>query len=250
MCAGLVVAIHARDYRSLWVLAITAGLPVLSLVVHLPHLLAGREWGVVAQLEVPLSYLFGVAGRALAESGVVALVGLLAALVLLPGCVIYLWVRKTPVPPKLLFGVISSLVGVGGYMLFVWQSKLPSQPWYYVIVIAFTALCIDAASSYSIVTRWSRVTLAMLMAITSVSSAWTNTQIRRTNIDHIAQIVRTSGSKGDLVIVYPWYCGITWSYYLDGAVDWIAIPPVSDFRIHRYDLLKEQMVRGDQERGS
>jgi hypothetical protein len=130
-------------------------------------------------------------------------------------------------------------------MFFLLQTKLPTQPWHYVVAIAFTALCFDAASLQSSIARWSRVIVAMLEAITSIPSAWTHTQTRLTNVDHIAQIVRTSGSAGGLVIVNPWYCGITWNYYFDGAASWTTVPPLSDVRIHRYDLLKEQMARDD-----
>lgn len=248
VCAGMVVTIHARDYRSMWLVVMAAGAPVLSLLIHLPHLIAGREWGVVSQSEVPLRHLFAVAVAALSESGSLASAGMLTAMVLLPACAVFLCVRNKPLPDELLFAATSSLAGFGAYMFLVSQTKLPTQPWYYVIAIAFAALCLDAASFHSSIARWARVTFAVLVAITSVSSAWTHTHIRQTNIDHIAQIVRASGSAADFVIVHPWYCGITWNYYFDGVTGWTTVPPLSDVRIHRYDLLKEQMVRDDQER--
>lgn len=247
-CAGMVVTIYSRDYRSMCMVALAAGAPVLSLLIYLPHLIAGRDWGLVAESEAPLRHLFSVAVAALAESGSLASAGMLTALVLLPACTVFLCVCNKPLSDRLLFAATSSLVGFSAYMFFLLQTKLPTQPWYYVIVIAFTALCLDAASFHSSITRWSRVIFVMLVAITSIPSAWTRTQIRQTNIDQIVHIVRTSGSVGDLVIVYPWYCAITWNYYCDDVTDWTTVPPLSDVRIHRYDLLKEQMVREDQER--
>jgi hypothetical protein len=244
-CAGMVVTIRARDYRSMCMVALAAAVPVLSLLIHLPHLVAGREWG--GSQTFPLSHLFAVAVAALGESGSLALAGMLAAMVLLPAFVVFLFVRNKPLSDRLLFAATSSLAGFSAYMFFLLQTKLPTQPWYYVIVIAFTALCLDSASFHSSITRWSRVIFAVLVAITSIPSAWTHTQIRQTNIDHIAQLIRTSGSAGDLVIVNPWYCGITWNYYFNGAAGWTTVPPLSDLRIHRYDLLKEQMARDDQQ---
>jgi hypothetical protein len=167
-------------------------------------------------------------------------------MVLLPAFVVFLFVRNKPLPDKLVFAATSSVVGFSAYMFFLLQTKLPTQPWYYVIVIAFTALCLDAASLHSNIARWSRLVFAMLVAITSIPSAWTHLQTRQTNVDHIAQIVRTSSGAGDLVIVNPWYCGITWNYYFDGAAGWTTVPPLSDLRIHRYDLFKKQMARDDQ----
>ena len=46
--------------------------------------------------------------------------------------------------------------------------------------------------------------------------------------------------------MYPWYCAITWNYYAGDTIAWSTVPPLSDLRTHRYDLLKEQMTRDDQ----
>lgn len=245
-CAGLAVTIHRRDYRSMGMVALAATAPVLLFLIHLPHLIVGRDWGVVSSSDVSLRYLFSVALAALADSGSIASFGMLTAMVLLPAGTVFLCVRKKPLSDKLLFAAIGSLVGFSAYMFFLLQTKLPTQSWYYVIVIAFVALCLEAASFHSHITRWSRVIFAVLVAVTLIPSAWTPTRVRQTNVDHIARTIRESDSAGDFVVVYPWYCAITWNYYAGDTIAWSTVPPLRDLRTHRYDLLKEQMTREDQ----
>ena len=177
-CAGLVVTIHRRDYRSMCMVGLAAGAPLLLFLIHMPHLIVGRDWGLVSESQVSLRHLFSVALAALAESGSLASIGMLTAMVLLPACTVFLWARPKPLSDKLLFAAISSLVGFSAYMFFLLQTKLPTQPWYYVIVIAFTALYLDAASFHSSITRWSRVIFAVLVALTAIPSAWTHTQVQ------------------------------------------------------------------------
>lgn len=50
---------------------------------------------------------------------------------------------------------------------------------------------------------------------------------------------------GDAIIVNPWFLGISFNRYYRGDVPWITIPPIQDVRIHRYDLVKEQMRNGE-----
>jgi hypothetical protein len=68
---------------------------------------------------------------------------------------------------------------------------------------------------------------------------------RKTNIDLAASTLARVASRGDLIVVNPWYLGITFNRYNRTTSEWVTIPPVSDHAFHREDLLKEQMVSGD-----
>ncbi len=48
--------------------------------------------------------------------------------------------------------------------------------------------------------------------------------------------------RRDLVVVHPWYFGLTYGYYYRGAAKWTTLPPLADYRFHRYDLLKEELA--------
>jgi hypothetical protein len=45
-----------------------------------------------------------------------------------------------------------------------------------------------------------------------------------------------------LVLVHPWFCGVTFNRYYQGPAPWITLPALSDFRVARYDLLKEKLA--------
>jgi hypothetical protein len=246
VCAGIVVAVLVGKYRSSWLLVLAGAIPIASLLIHLPHVVSGREWGIVAQSRVSIGYVLGVAWSALKESGFVAAVGTIFATLLLSAYAVVLFVRQRSISPKLVFVLASLWLGVAAYMCLIMQTKLPTQPWYYVIVIAFVTLCLDAACSQSIMARWSRVLVVMLVAITSVFATRERVDLRQTNVDLVAHLIRASATDQDFVIVNPWPLGISWSYYFDGNARWTTIPPLKDVRIHRYDLLKQQMMRNDQ----
>ena len=53
----------------------------------------------------------------------------------------------------------------------------------------------------------------------------------------------------DLVIVYPWYLGVSFSAYYKGTAPWQTMPPLPDHRLHRYDLARaasEDLRSGDE----
>ena len=45
------------------------------------------------------------------------------------------------------------------------------------------------------------------------------------------------------MIISHWWMGISFQRYYHGTASWETLPPISDHRAHRYDLLKEQMSR-------
>src|SRR2546427_131604 len=69
--------------------------------------------------------------------------------------------------------------------------------------------------------------------------------IRQTNVDLIAQYVHTAAQPGDLILVNPWYVGITFNRYYRGPVPWMTLPPMEDLTVHRYDLLKLRMTSAE-----
>jgi hypothetical protein len=54
--------------------------------------------------------------------------------------------------------------------------------------------------------------------------------------------LRQQAKPNDLILVYPWYCGITFTRYYKGATPWTTLPALTDSRIHRYDLVRERLA--------
>lgn len=80
--------------------------------------------------------------------------------------------------------------------------------------------------------------MAFVPLITGVCLA----KYRQTNIDLIAALLREQAKPNDLILVYPWYCGVTFNRYYQGSTPWTTLPALSDSRIHRYDLVKEKLA--------
>ena len=66
-------------------------------------------------------------------------------------------------------------------------------------------------------------------------------QCRQTNIDLIAAALREQAGPDDLILVHPWYYGISFERYAGGKTPWLTIPDLADHRFHRYDLFKLKM---------
>jgi len=52
--------------------------------------------------------------------------------------------------------------------------------------------------------------------------------------------------KNDLIIVTPWYLGISFERYYRGHAPWVTIPPIEFHTFHRFDLVKRRMLMPDQ----
>jgi hypothetical protein len=64
----------------------------------------------------------------------------------------------------------------------------------------------------------------------------------QTNVDRVARQVAQLAAPEDLVIVDPWYYGVSFNRYYRGRAPWRTLPDLPDHRIHRYDLLKARLA--------
>jgi len=140
------------------------------------------------------------------------------------------------------------IAGLGGYFLFLKALSYFTQPWYYLTLMALIAAC--AEGTLSLLARGAPGRIVTLLAagvlIAAVApSVWAVTLTRRTNLDLLASKVAESGASSDMIVVSPWYYGVTFQRYYHGKAPWVSIPVISEHRFHRYDLLKREMTRTD-----
>jgi hypothetical protein len=93
--------------------------------------------------------------------------------------------------------------------------------------------------------RLARLGVAVLAAVLAFPVSIDRVVVRQTNVDLIAQYVEARAQRGDLIVVNPWYVGITFNRYYHGPVTWMTLPPMEDLTIHRYDLLKLRMASAE-----
>ena len=149
-------------------------------------------------------------------------------------------IRTKDVP---LFGALILTLGLLTFFLFIAIARLPTQPWYWLPPMVLAAVCIDAVlGTWLEAYRGWRLALVILMAFVPLITGVGLAKQRQTNIDLIAARLRKEAKPNDLILVHPWYCGVTFNRYYQGPTPWITLPALSDFRVARYDLLKEKLA--------
>ena len=84
------------------------------------------------------------------------------------------------------------------------------------------------------------VALAVLPA-----ASWGQISLRQTNVDLVARQLEERAQPNDLVVVNPWMLGVSFNRYYHGSAKWVTNPLMDDHRLHRYDLLKANMMSPD-----
>ena len=247
--AGAIVVFRQRGVRGAREVAAMGVLPALSLLPYVPQITKAQEWLVIEQTGFNLPTAWTHCSTALGSDYrfaiwvwvLLALVGLSAALLRVARVRSETTSREGP--SVQLFAGATLVLGIISFLVFLKAAKLPTQPWYYLPLIALVAACLDplVQSIHKRAVYVAAVTAAV-MAAAGLPKAIANVRVRQTNLDLIAQRLAASAHPGDLILVDPWYCGITFARYYRGKAAWITLPPLSDYRLHRYDLLKERLA--------
>ncbi len=249
ICAAgfLVCLCHKKLGTGLRVLAIGAP-AALSLLPYLNTIQHSQEWFVVSKIgfhpNIVFSNLFKALGSPL---GWVAYIWMgLGGLAVAGGVVSLLKNRKSAQPgmeDRPLFASLTLLLGMLFFVFYFWAAKLPTQPYYWLPILCLAAVCLDVAISGWLGGRynWRLVYLPLMICVPlSGTVAWAKG--RQTNIDLVSARVEQMAGPSDLVVVYPWYLGVSFRRYYKGAAPWTTIPEISDLRFHRYDLVKARMM--------
>jgi hypothetical protein len=141
-----------------------------------------------------------------------------------------------------LFAGVALVVGLAGFGLFIKLAGLPTQRWYYIPAMGFAVICCDIISPR--IHPAARVGVLIIAAIfAGMAFPGTNSALkwRQTNGDLVAAQVSREAAPRDLIIVHPWYLGLTFARYYRGTAPWTTLPPLADYRFHRYDLLKPKL---------
>jgi hypothetical protein len=170
------------------------------------------------------------------------------------------WRRNHACADLHFFAGAAVMLAAGLFLLFIWMSGLPTQVWYFLPLLIFVAACANAvlpeALEYLLPApartpgrlrglRVGAIAFAGAMVLISCPLADKMARPRQTNIDRVAAYLGAHADPGDLIVLHPWYCGVTFERYYHGQASWLTVPPIPDHRVQRFDLLMEQMRRGD-----
>jgi hypothetical protein len=143
-----------------------------------------------------------------------------------------------------LFAGVSILVASIGFAGFLLYAALPTEAWYYIPLMAMAAVCFEIGLPVHGHVRAAVFGLSALTVLVSGGVIFADQNAvnwRFTNVDLLCPRLAAEAEAGDLVIVSPWYCGLTFQRYFHGAAQWETAPPLSDHSLARYDLIRKQM---------
>ena len=247
--AGAIVALRNRQWpRALTIVGMGA-IAALSLLPYLEPIQRARSWDVVSVREFDLR-IFG-ARLFEAVSGAGTIVGWLWVLLLVLGvaAAVARQFREPAVTTddersRALYSLLAIVISIAGSFAFLRFVAYPTQPWYYLPLLGLVAVAVECSLAVLPMPR-ARVPARLLFALAVVLLAgaplWNGLQLRQTNIDLAADKLREASAPGDVVLVAPWYLGVSLDRYYTGPAAKLTIPPIDDLRVQRYDLLKARM---------
>lgn len=250
-CGGLVLCAVERRWRDTLPIFAVGVAAAVSLLPYIPLIVRAQDWHVIYQV----GFRFSIGWDQLSEATGSPLTGFTWVWValwigVLVAAIFVLFWRRDRLPQHarglILFAGTSLVLGAASYAVFLKLAALPTHYWHYVPLMAFSAVCLDAM--FFAVWRWARpaaMILAVVTASTTLLFALPLVKCRQTNVDLVAATLSGEVAPNDYVIVHPFYCGVTFQRYYKGAAPWTTLPPVEDYTLQRWDLLKAKMQTKD-----
>ena len=140
---------------------------------------------------------------------------------------------------------VTAVTALAGYAAYVGFISVRTQIWYYLSLMSVVAFACDVGADL-LARRFARggvvrtAAAAFCGAVLVVPIAG-EVQLRMTNVDAVAATVAREAKPDDLVVVFPWYCGITFARYYHGAAPWITIPDFASHAYHEHALVADKM---------
>jgi hypothetical protein len=248
--AVLAVSIIRRKFRPAFATAAIAGVCATSMLPYLRPFWTESQSTVVLQGPVTLGWFWRQLERAFGDplhlmTGV--WVGLFAVVVVGAAIRLYFVWSKKPAPEwdLLLFGLIAAIISVIGYFAFLKIVSYSTREWYYLALLSILAGATELLGAVLSRINWIRVgrlafVVASLIGMPIVD--WPAVTKRQTNIDLVARKLEEIAQPRDLIVVNPWFYGVSFNWYYHGPTPWATSPMMSDHRVHRFDLLKAKMM--------
>jgi hypothetical protein len=253
---AMAVAIRERAWRTVGIVLGIGTLAAASLLPYLPMLRRIRAWKILVSYPADFAWLWTRVREVLGSPSplgiwlwpALVLVGLLVA----AGVWVAGWRKVSSfysIPPAVLFAAVTLATGVAAYAGFLRVLNYVTQPWYYITLAAFVACTLEvlfaawpATSRPIVALRFVRLAVALLLLCVAVRPTWKELPTRHTNVDLIAVRLQHWTTKDDLILVPPWECAIPLCRYYHGPAEVMTLPPISEHRFHRYDLVLRQMT--------
>jgi hypothetical protein len=248
--AATACAVRRRAWRLVLAVGAIGAIAAISMLVNLPSVRYAMNLSPIEQYAYPLGWYAAMLNAALAPDVPVlgmawkAALGLAAA-----GCALAWWRADADEDrERALFVVVAAtgaVVVYGAYLSFI---KVRTDYWYYLPLMTLGALACEVGVALLLErVRLGLAACAVVVALTAAAAlpqVYSTVALRMTDVDVAAAEIERSARPDDLVVVMPWYCGITFARYYRGPAPWITLPDFAEHRFHLHGEVAEKMKRG------
>ena len=247
-CSGAIVCLRRKQRRE-GMATLCIGLPAaLSVVPYAPLIVEARSW-LATQSAGFHPFLMWIRFFDALDSSVSGIHWVWLALLLLAvgvGCATLATGGRTAsadLRDRPVFASLNLIIGTVALLVYHGIAKFQIYPWHWLPFMVFAAVNMEAALAewaQRIRTPW--LALVCLVSLGSFPAAVRGAKCAHTNMDVVAAQLPRHTEAGDLIVVYPWYFGITFARYYTGSVEWVTLPQVNDLRFCRYDLVQQDLL--------
>ena len=257
LCSACAAAWALRGrYREAAVPLAIGALAALTLLPYIGPLGRARVWNVIIQTPVDVPWLVAKLRGSVDIGGPwVSFLWVALGIASLVACV--LEIRRRDGGPEAVaerragaaFFSVALVVGVGAYAAFLVLVGYTTFAWYYLSLLGLAAVLTEStlhrAFGEALAWRLGRIGIVVVALALVVPAIWQGQPARMTNVDRVAAILGEMARPDDLILVAPWFLGISFDYYYAGKTPWLAVPDFEDHKLTRYDLVKELMLHPD-----
>lgn len=242
--AGMIVLGRGRRWKLAASLLGAGALAAVSLVIYVPAIRRAQQWNVLLRHDVTAAWLWKQFASAFPGQTWLAWVWPALAIAVLWLAFTRRRAAERERSDLLLYCSSGMILAVASYIAMLHAISYYARPWYFLVLLALVAVSLDAASAALAQTarqRLIRAGIALLLSLLQIGNALAVTGERRSNMDVVASKIQAGSREGDLVLVSPWYYGVSFHRYYRGPAEVLTLPPMPKPLFHRYDWVKARM---------
>jgi hypothetical protein len=249
LCLAAAAVLARRGRRTGAALALGIGAPAaLSLIPYAAAITLSLDYWAIYRQPVDASWLWGVLSEALGSPRPWTRWAWTALFASALGAAARRQLSGTRSADRereaAAFCALAMAAGAVLYLAFLLRASLPTKPWYYLPPMAVAAACLDAVAGLLCLRPAQRVARLAVTALL-FGAAWPGVmegaRARQTDVDVVAAALTEAADAHDIIIVNPWYAGVTFHRYYRGSAPWTTLPPLDDYQRGRMDLFKEKL---------
>jgi hypothetical protein len=251
--AGAIVCAASARWRDA-IIVLLIGLPAaLSMIPYARTIRQVNEWSGLVRINFTFGRFWEMLSGVLSATHPLMVYFWLLVLVLALVAGIRSRMRSRPrwmTPAQrdlVLYGFLTLCLAIPAYIVFLFRLSYETEPWYYLALVTVVA-CSCEAILVQFVRRY-ETRLIATVALIAVAAAGVYgsgaLRARQTSVDLQAQTLSIEADKNDLILVYPWYVGLTFNRYYTGPAQWMTVPEVKFLTYHRFDMTRKLMMDPD-----